>query len=52
MSEETARDLLEAHASLSVQCYARRAALGAANAAAESPEDAAHAAFVERLARQ
>jgi hypothetical protein len=50
VSEETVRDLLEAHASLSAWYYELWAALRAVNATAASPDDAARAAFVERLA--
>jgi hypothetical protein len=50
VSEETVRDLLEAHASLSAWYYELWAALRAANATASTPDDAARAAFVERLA--
>lgn len=49
VSEETVRDLLEAHASLSAWYYELWAALRAANASARTPDDAARAAFVERL---
>ena len=49
VSEETIRDLLEAHASLSAWYYELWAGLRAANAAAHAPDDAARAAFVERL---
>jgi len=52
VSEETVRDLLEAHASLSAWYYELWAALRAANAAAHPPDDAARAAFVERLATE
>ena len=50
VSEETIRDLLEAHASLSAWYYELWAGLRAANATAHAPDDAARAAFVERLA--
>jgi len=50
VSEETLRDLLEAHASLSAWYYELWAGLRAANATAHTPDDAARAAFVERLA--
>jgi hypothetical protein len=50
VSEDTVRDLLEAHASLSAWYYELWAALRAANATARAPDDAARAAFVERLA--
>jgi hypothetical protein len=49
VSEETVRDLLEAHASLSAWYYELWAALRAANASAGTPDDAARTAFVERL---
>lgn len=49
VSEETLRDLLEAHASLSAWYYELWAALRAANATALAPDDAARTAFVERL---
>lgn len=52
VSEETVRDLLEAHASLSAWYYELWAALRAANATARAPDDAARAAFVERLAAE
>jgi hypothetical protein len=50
VSEETVRDLLEAHASLSAWYYELWSALRAAGASARSPDDAARSAFVERLA--
>ncbi len=50
VSEETVRDLLEAHASLSAWYYELWSSLRAANATAHTPDDAARAAFVERLA--
>ena len=50
VSEETVRDLLEAHASLSAWYYELWSGLRAANATARTPDDAARAAFVERLA--
>jgi hypothetical protein len=50
VSEETLRKLLEEHASLSAWYYEHLAALRAAGATAEAPEDAARAAFVEHLA--
>ncbi len=50
VSEETVRDLLEAHASLSAWYYELSSALRAANAVAATPDDAKRAAFVERLA--
>jgi hypothetical protein len=50
VSEETVRELLEAHASLSAWYYELWAALRAVNATARTPDDAARAAFVERLA--
>jgi hypothetical protein len=50
VSEETLRDLLEAHASLSAWYYELWAGLRAAKATAGTPDDAARAAFVERLA--
>jgi uncharacterized membrane protein len=52
VSEETVRDLLEAHASLSAWYYELWSALRAANATAPTPDDAARAAFVERLATE
>jgi hypothetical protein len=52
VSEETLRDLLEAHASLSAWYYELWAGLRAANATARTPDDAARAAFVERLATE
>jgi hypothetical protein len=50
VSEDTVRDLLEAHASLSAWYYELWAALRAANATARAPDDAARTAFVEHLA--
>jgi hypothetical protein len=50
VSEETVRELLEAHASLSAWYYELWSALRATNGAARTPDDAARAAFVERLA--
>src|SRR5215813_3530861 len=50
VSEETLRDLLEANASLSAWYYELWAGLRAVNATARTPDDAARAAFVERLA--
>jgi hypothetical protein len=50
VSEDTIRDLLEAHASLSAWYYELWSALRGANATADAPEDAARAAFVERTA--
>jgi hypothetical protein len=50
VSEDTIRDLLEAHASLSAWYYELWSALRAANASASAPDDAARAAFVERMA--
>ncbi len=50
VSEETVRDLLEAHASLSAWYYELWAGLRAANATAHALDDAARAASVERLA--
>lgn len=52
VSEETLRDLLEAHASLSAWYYELWAGLRAVNATARTPDDAARAAFVERLAAE
>jgi hypothetical protein len=52
VSEETLRKLLEEHASLSAWYYEHLAALRAAGATAEAPDDAARAAFVEHLARE
>lgn len=49
VSEETIRDLLEAHASLSAWYYELWTALRAVNATARTPDDAARSAFVERL---
>jgi hypothetical protein len=49
VSEETIRDLLEAHASLSAWYYELWAALRATGATARPPDDAARSAFVERL---
>lgn len=49
VSEQTVRDLLEAHASLSAWYYELWAALRAGTAP-HPPDDAARAAFVERLA--
>jgi hypothetical protein len=50
VSEDTIRDLLEAHASLSAWYYELWSALRLANGSANAPGDAARAAFVERLA--
>ena len=50
VSEETVRDLLEAHASLSAWYYELWSGLRAANATARTPDDAARTAFVERMA--
>jgi hypothetical protein len=52
VSEETVRELLEAHASLSAWYYELWAALRAANATAGPPDNAARAAFVERLSTE
>ncbi|NUQ76120.1 MAG: hypothetical protein HUU21_21490 [Polyangiaceae bacterium] len=49
VSEQTVRDLLEAHASLSAWYYELWAALRAGTAP-HPPDDAARSAFVERLA--
>lgn len=49
VSEETVRDLLEAHAALSAWYYELWAAVRAAHGNARAPDDAARAAFVERL---
>ncbi len=50
VSEETIRDLLEAHASLSAWYFELWTALREAGVSARSPDDAARAAFVERIA--
>lgn len=50
VSEETVRDLLEAHASLSAWYYELWAALRSGNPSPRTPDDAARAAFVEPLA--
>jgi hypothetical protein len=50
VSEETIRDLLEAHASLCAWYYELSAGLRTANGAARTPDDATRAAFVDRLA--
>jgi hypothetical protein len=50
VSEETVRDLLEAHASLSAWYHQLWSALRAGQTAADPPSEAARAAFVERLA--
>jgi hypothetical protein len=50
VSEETIRDLLEAHASLSAWYYELSSALRAVGAVCGAPEDAKRAAFVERMA--
>lgn len=50
VSESTARDLLEAHASLSAWYYQLTAALRAAKGAIQTPDEAARAAFAARLA--
>lgn len=49
VTEQTLRDLLEAHASLSAWYYELSAALRAAGGVAQSPSDAARAAFVDRI---
>jgi hypothetical protein len=49
VSEETIRDLLEAHASLSAWYYELSAGLRAANGTAKSPDDATRSAYVDRL---
>jgi hypothetical protein len=49
VSEETIRDLLEAHASLSAWYYELWGALRSAGVTARPPDDAARSAFVERL---
>jgi hypothetical protein len=51
VSEETIRDLLEAHASLSAWYYALSGALAASGVTARVPDDAARAAFVEGLGK-
>ncbi|MDI1431006.1 hypothetical protein [Polyangium sorediatum] len=51
VSEETLRDLLEAHASLSAWYYELSAALATAGASARSPDDASRAAFVEGIGK-
>jgi len=50
VSEETVRDLLEAHASLSAWYYELWAALRSGNPSPRTPDDAARSAFVEPLA--
>ena len=50
VSEETIRDLLEAHASLSAWYYELWSALRRANASSNAPDDAVREAFVERMA--
>lgn len=50
VSEETLRDLLEAHASLSAWYYELWASLRVADGVARAPDDAARVAFVEHLA--
>lgn len=50
VSEDTIRDLLEAHASLSAWYYELWSALRIAKGSASAPDDAARAAFVERMA--
>jgi hypothetical protein len=50
VSEETIRDLLEAHASLSASYYELQAALQRANGTAHPPDDTARAAFLPRMA--
>ncbi|HEY4120406.1 MAG TPA: hypothetical protein VGM56_21220 [Byssovorax sp.] len=49
VSEETIKNLLEAHASLSAWYHELWGALHAAGGAARTPDDAARRAFVERL---
>lgn len=51
VSEETLKDLLEAHASLSAWYYELSGALAAAGISARSPDDARRAAFVAGLSR-
>jgi hypothetical protein len=51
VSENTLRDLLEAHASLSAWYYELSRALRAANGVAQTPDDRARTAFVARLAQ-
>jgi hypothetical protein len=50
VSEQTLRDLLEAHASLSAWYYELWEALRRANGIAHAPDDTKRAAFAERLA--
>lgn len=51
LSEQTVSDLLEAYASLAAWYYQLWAAVRSANASAEPPDDAARAAFMQRLAQ-
>lgn len=51
VSEETLRDLLEAHASLSAWYYELSSALAAAGVPSRAPDDAARSAFVEGLGK-
>jgi len=50
VSEETIRDLLEAHASLSAWYYELREAVRRSHGMLKSPDDATRAAFANRLA--
>ncbi len=49
VSEETLRDLLEAHASLSAWYYALSSSLAAKGLSVNAPDDATRAAFVAEL---
>jgi len=51
VSEETLRDLLEAHASLSAWYYELSTSLARAGLPTQAPNDAARAAFVEQLGK-
>jgi hypothetical protein len=50
VSEDTIRDLLEAHASLAAWYYELSAGLRAAGGSARTPDDATRMAFIQRLA--
>jgi hypothetical protein len=51
VSEETLRELLEAHASLSAWYYELSSSLAQAGVSTRSPDDAARASFVEGLGK-
>ncbi len=51
VSEETLREILEAHASLSAWYYELSSALASAGVSARSPDDTTRAAFVEGIGK-